>query len=177
MDYFERYIEIVLDPAEFFKKIPLEEGYIGPVFFAYICSMIPSIVLIREEIPSYGGLLIIFFGFLGGFILRILFDTAVLHGLFKAFGGKAVYKSTFQLVTFSYAAELLQTIPILANQFNLIPTNLAPMLILYFLYLLSIGGQFVHNLSIKRAVFAALIWACSYHIGLYSLYFIAEPYI
>ncbi|WP_440944995.1 YIP1 family protein [Methanosarcina sp. T3] len=172
MNFFSTANEIVNTPSEFFKKVPGEKGYYDPVIFACICALFPQ--LISGTIVS--PILAFLIAFLFSFIIRLFIDSAVLHGLFRLVGGVATYESTFQILAYSYTAQFFTSLPIAVAQAGLVP-DLSPILILYGIYLLTIGGQFVHKLSAGKAAIVAILCLFWYVVTSFILYLLVEPYM
>jgi|GEM_PF-3398228 hypothetical protein len=172
MNFFSTANEIVKTPSEFFKKTSSVKGYYDPIVFACICGLFPQIIMGAIVSPVIAFLV----AFLFSFIIRLFIDSAVLHGLFKVAGGKATYESTFQILAYSYIAQFFTALPIAASQAGLTP-DISPILLLYAIYLLTIGGQFVHNLNVGKAVTVAILWSFWYLITAVVLFAVMEPYI
>lgn len=160
--------EILLQPSDFFKQVSSEKNFSYPVIFALICSLIPGTILMREKV-TWGALPFFFAGFLFVFITRLFIDSAILHGLFKMFGGEAVYQKSLQILSYSYAAYLFVTIPILAIEFEIVPVDFSLVFTLYGVYLITRGGQLIHNLNFGKSAFAAILWESWYLVTSFIL--------
>jgi hypothetical protein len=160
--------DILLQPSAFFKQVSAEKDFFGAIVFALICSLIPGTILIREQL-SWGALPFFIAGFLFVFIMRLFIDSAVLHGLFKMFGGKAIYQKSLQILSYSYAANLLITIPILAIELEITQVDFSLIFTLYGAYLITRGGQLIHNLNFEKSTFAALLWESWYLVTSFIL--------
>lgn len=164
MSFVNNFKGVLLKPSDFFNNVSFNDDFFDPVIFALICNLIPGIILVREQI-TLNSLPFFLAGFLFIFIFRLFIDSAVLHGLFKLMGGKAFYQQTFEILSYSYIANLFIVIPILALQLNLLPVDFSLIFTLYGLYLIIIGGQFIHNLNIGKSAFAAFIWELWYLVS------------
>jgi hypothetical protein len=122
----------------------------------------------REQI-TWGALPFFFAGFLFVFILRLFIDSAVLHGLFRMFGGEAIYQKSLQILSYSYAANLFITIPVLAIELDIVSVDFSLIFTMYGLYLVTRGGQLIHNLNFEKSVFVAILWESWYLITSYIL--------
>ncbi|MGA9189995.1 MAG: YIP1 family protein [Methanosarcina sp.] len=160
--------EILLQPSDFFKRVSSEKNFSDPGIFALICSLIPGTILMREKV-TWGALPFFFAGFLFVFITRLFIDSAILHGLFKMFGGEAVYQKSLQILSYSYAAYLFVTIPILAIEFEIIPVDFSLVFTLYGVYLITRGGQLIHNLNFGKSAFASILWESWYLVTSFIL--------
>lgn len=156
----------MISPASFFEKMPRTGGYWEPLKFALISiiiGMLVSFVLIMLLFltPIISGSVefsamtnIIYNHYLKDIVLTALgygmgfaiagaiglFIAAVVYLiLFKLVGGKGNYEGTFRVLAYSYATLALLIIPFL---------------FLYTLYLLIVGGKFVHGVSGSRAAAA-----------------------
>ncbi len=168
MGFVNRFKDILLQPSDFFKRVSSENDFFSPVIFALTCGLIPGIILVREKI-AWGALPLFFAGFLFVFIMRLFIDSAVLHGLFKVFGGKAVYQKSLQILSYSYAAYLFVTIPILAIEFDIVPVDFSLVFTLYGVYLMTRGGQSIHNLNFEKSATAAILWESWYLVTSFIL--------
>lgn len=168
MDFVNRLKDILLQPSAFFKRVSVEKDFFDAVVFALICSLIPGTILMREQI-TWGTLPFFFAGFLFVFIMRLFIDSAVLHELFKMFGGEALYPKSLQILSYSYASNLFVTLPILAIELNIVSVDFSLIFTMYGLYLITRGGQFIHNLNFEKSAFAAILWESWYLITSYIL--------
>jgi hypothetical protein len=98
MEFVNIFRDILLQPSAFFRQVAAEKDFFDAVVFALICSLIPGTILIREQL-SWGALPFFFAGFLFVFIMRLFIDSTVLHGLYKMFGGEAIYQKSFQILS------------------------------------------------------------------------------
>ena len=153
--------DILFQPSAFFKRVSAETDFFDAVVFALVCSLIPGTIIMREQI-TLGALPFFFAGFLFVFIMRLFVDSAILHGLFKIFGGSAIYQKSLQILSYSYAANLLIVIPALAIEFDIIPVDFSLLFTLYGAYLITRGGQLIHNLNFEKSVFATFLWESWY---------------
>jgi hypothetical protein len=159
---------ILLQPSAFFKQVSAEKDFFDAIIFALICSLIPGTILMREQI-TWGALPVFFAGFLFVFIMRLFIDSAVLHGLFKMFGGEAIYQKSLQILSYSYTANLFVTLPVLAIKLDIVSVDFSLIFTIYGLCLITRGGQLIHNLNFEKSVFAAILWESWYLITSYIL--------
>jgi hypothetical protein len=167
---------ILLQPSAFFKQVSAEKDFFDAIIFALICSLIPGTLLMREQI-TWGVLPVFFAGFLFVFIMRLFIDSAVLHGLFKMFGGEAIYQKSLQILSYSYAANLFVTLPVMAIKLDIVSVDFSLIFAIYGLYLITRGGQLIHNLNFEKSVFAAILWESWYLITSYILVSFVETSI
>ncbi len=142
MNYLITVKELVLQPSEFFKKMPKIENYYDPLIFAGLCN-IPALILIID-INSFTAM---YTGFLIGLIIRLFAYSAILHILWKTVGGTADFKHSFQIYAYSNVIEL----------FAVLVGELSLLLLPYQIYIRVRGGQFVHNLGLGRSASVAII--------------------
>lgn len=142
--YLTIFKEVLLQPSEFFKKMPRDEDYFDPLIFAGICIGIPVFILSINEMNYFVS---IYTGFVFGLISRLFLNSAILHILWKVVGGTASFKNTFQIFAYSSAIDLFAAFPI----------DLSLITIPYMIYIRTRGGQFVHNLSTGRSAVAAIV--------------------
>jgi hypothetical protein len=131
--------------------MPKNESYFDPLIFAGICIGIPVFIFQIGEMSYF---VAIYTGFVFGLVLRLFVSSVIFHILWKAVGGTASFKNTFQIVAYSSALVLFTAIPI---------DLLSLIIILYTMYLRTRGGQFVHNLSTGRSAAVAIT------VGIYQL--------
>lgn len=142
MEYITVFKELLLQPSEFFTKMPRNENYFDPLIFAGICS-IPGFILYVDKsyfVASYTGYLI-------GLIMRLFTNSLILHILWKVVGGTASFKNTFQIYAYSNVLEF----------FAALLGDLGWLLIPYLMYIRAKGGQFVHNLGLGRSLAVVII--------------------
>lgn len=175
MNFINTFRGILFQPSPFFKQVSAEKDFFDSVVFALICSLIPGTILMREQITT-GALPFFFAGFLFVFIMRLFIDSAVLHGLFKIFGGEAIYQKSLQILSYSYAANLFVTIPVLAIELDIIQIDFSFLFALYGAYLIARGGQLIHKLNFEKSVFAALLWEFWYFITSFALVSVVETF-
>lgn len=142
MEYLITFKKLLLQPSEFFEKMQRNENCLNPLIFAGICN-IPTFLLTTDLsyfTASYTGFLI-------GFIARLFVNSVILHVLWKAIGGTASLKNTFQIYAYSNVLELFA--PFMGY--------LSILTIPYQLYIRARGGQFIHNLSLRSSTAVAII--------------------
>jgi hypothetical protein len=157
MNFANIFKEILLRPSAFFKQVSTEMDFFDAVVFALICSLIPGTIIMRGHI-TWGAFPFFVSVFLFVFIMRLFIDSAVLHGLFKIFGGEAVYQKSLQILSYSYAAYLFLTFSVLAMEFNIVSVDFSLIFILYSAYLITRGGQLIYNLNFEKSAFAVFLW-------------------
>ncbi|MEA3294225.1 MAG: YIP1 family protein [Euryarchaeota archaeon] len=151
-------------PNEFFENMPKEGGFAEPVTFAFINYMILGIGLFILSIVFNITLLIsgtdtnsVLFTIILCFFMFIIFLPlfavigifiwgAIYQFLFKYLDGTGTYEGTVRIVSYSNAVVLVVWIPILGWLFSL-----------YQIYLIIIGGTFIHGLTTSRSAIAVLI--------------------
>ncbi len=175
MSFVNTFRDVLLQPSVFFKRMPAEKDFFEAVVFALVCSLIPGTIIMREQI-TWGALPFFFAGFLFVFIMRLFIDSAILHGLFKVFGGDAIYQKSLQILSYSYAANLLVAIPVLAIEFDIIHVDFSLIFTLYGAYLITRGGQLIHNLNFEKSVFATFLWESWYLVTSFILITFVETF-
>lgn len=157
-----RLSDIIIRPKSFFEEMELEGGYKEPlifsfiVFFAvtiagfilYLLGMPQMIVLVDlgKELGANELSLLLFLrtiAWAGGIFLMAL----MYHVGFKLVGGTGNYEATYRIVAYSSATYL----------FNVIPRVGIFIYCFYSLYLVIVGGSFIHNITGLKAVIAPLI--------------------
>ncbi len=137
--YSDTWKNVLTNPTLFFENMPKSGGYTGPLIFATISHIAGSFVIfvllfliegtasIVTSLKSSAGfgILIIIAGVAGLFISSFIFFIS-----FKILGGKGNFEGTFRQVSYSSAPAVFLIFPILP---------------LYSLYLMTIGGKYVHN--------------------------------
>lgn len=141
--YYEKGVEIILKPVEFFQKMPTTGGYKDPLIFALITSVVMGI-----------GLTIITLGV--GFLAIIFAPVAVTISIFlaalllmvcaKIVGGTGTYEATMRLVSYSNIVNIIGWIPIVSIVGSI-----------YGLVLTVIAMREVHKLTTTKAIIAVLI--------------------
>jgi hypothetical protein len=155
---------IIKTPNEFFENMPKEGGFAEPVTFAFINYMILGIGLFIISIFYNIFLLIIgidvnsaLFSIIFCFFICVIFlplfaviglfiSGVIYQFLFKQLNGTGTYEGTVRIVSYSSAVVLVVWVPILGWLFAL-----------YQIYLIIIGGTFVHGLTTSRSAIAVLI--------------------
>jgi hypothetical protein len=89
--------------------MPKNESYFDPLIFAGICIGIPVFIFQIGEMSYF---VAIYTGFVFGLVLRLFVSSVIFHILWKAVGGTASFKNTFQIVAYSSALVLFTAIPI-----------------------------------------------------------------
>lgn len=176
MNFVNVFKEILLRPSAFFKRVSTEMDFFDAVVFALICSLIPGTILIRGHI-TLEAFPFFFSVFLFVFIMRLFIDSAVLHGLFKIFGGGAIYQKSLQILSYSYAAYLFLTFSVLAIEFNIVSVDFSLIFILYGAYLITRGGQLIYNLNFEKSAFAVFLWELWYLFTSFALVTFVETSI
>jgi hypothetical protein len=166
MNYIETCKEVVLRPFDFYRRMPTTGGYSEPVIFAVI-TLIISLLLnatvsygmfilgIRSSILTFGSIpfsesdfsiisymIELFFMPLAG----IFIGSLILNLVYTAFGGTGSYEGTVRFMSYGYAIQLISWIPLL----NLIA-------LIYAIYIVIVGGSFVHNVSMGRSALVVLL--------------------
>lgn len=176
MNFVNVFKEILLRPSAFFKRVSTEMDFFDAVVFALICSLIPGTILMRGHI-TLEAFPFFFSVFLFVFIMRLFIDSAVLHGLFKIFGGGAIYQKSLQILSYSYAAYLFLTFSVLAIEFNIVSVDFSLIFILYGAYLITRGGQLIYNLNFEKSAFAVFLWELWYLFTSFALVTFVETSI
>lgn len=162
MNYIKTCKEVILRPSDFYRKMPTTGGYREPVIFAVI-SLIISLLLnvivsygmirysIHSSILTFGSIPVsesdfsiieLFFISVAG----IFIGSLLLNFLYKTLGGTGSYEGTLRFLSYGYAIDIISWIPIL----NLIA-------IIYAIYIVIVGGSFVHNVSMGRSALVVLL--------------------
>jgi hypothetical protein len=159
MDYIKTWKEVILRPSDFYRRMPTTGGYADPLTFALISSIINTLLfaLVRPTMLTLVGMhvprinLSIFSTVIILFIANIvsLFILALIFNLlYKALGGAGSYEGTVRFISYSSAPTVLSWIPILG-----LITGI------YELYLCTVGGMIVHNVSMKKSTILVLPFA------------------
>jgi len=166
MNYIETCKEVILRPSDFYRKMPITGGYSEPVIFAVI-SLIISLLLnaivsygmfifgIHSSILTFGSipfskfdfsvfLYVIELFFIGVTVIFIL--PLILNFLYKILGGTGSYEGTMRFMCYGYAINLISWIPLLGLIAGI-----------YSIYIVIVGGSFVHNVSMGRSAVIVLL--------------------
>jgi hypothetical protein len=166
MDYIKTWKEVMLRPSDFFKRMPTTGGYIDPLIFALISTVINVLLFtlfrygmftlgVRSSLLTLGieqGLKFnfsvfsdviepFFISIVGTFIMALIFNLVS-----KAFGGTGSYEGTVRFMFYSSAPALLTWIPIL----DLVAG-------IYAIYLNIVGGMIVYNISMGKSIVIILL--------------------
>ena len=160
MDYIETWKEVILRPADFYRKMPTTGGYAEPLTFAAISYIIYGLLFAlfdRGMMENmYGGMGVNGIGFstiitiaISIPIMGIIFlfiGAAILNLIYKLLGGTGTYEGTVRFMSYATAVQVLSWIPILGFIVGL-----------YRIYLYIVGGMSVHNVSMGRSAIAVLL--------------------
>lgn len=158
--------EVLLNPVGFFRSIPRQGGFLPPLAYALICSVIAGVL------SGIGSLLLALIGDQGvGAAIGVLFTTIIITpiatavGLFIAAGiyhllvwllvkpSNAGFEATFRVVAYASALQLLSwlaAIPILG-------ILVAVAIGIYNIVLSVLGIREVHSTSTGKAALIVLI--------------------
>lgn len=141
--YYEKAVQIILKPVDFFKNMPTTGGYKDPLIFALITAVIMGI-----------GLTIVTLGV--GFLAIIFAPVAVTISVFlaallllvcaKIVGGTGTYEATMRVVCYSNIVNIIGWIPIISILGSI-----------YGLVLTVLGVREIHKLTTAKAIIAVLI--------------------
>ena len=168
-DYINNFTEIwkkvITNPTEFYKNMPIEGGYMEPLKFAITNFIVfgigSALINIFNNMVCFlfyttqTDFLIYYIKFNSFFYLILIplfcliglfISGAILFIFFKIVGGTGTYEGTVRILSYSSAVNLLAWIPLLGWLIGL-----------YQLYLIIIGGKFVHNLSTTISAIVVLI--------------------
>ncbi|MBI5250220.1 MAG: YIP1 family protein [Desulfomonile tiedjei] len=148
--------ESMLSPTAFFKKMPLNAGFLLPLLFAVIVETTGSMAAYLWSMTVGGNVLSEFAGrnavwfallipllvFLGIFIWGVLLHVS----LFLVGGAKEDFEATFRVVCYTSGPELLGIIPVFGGIASLV----------WKLCITVVGVREVHGISNARAI-AALV--------------------
>ncbi len=156
-NYIDTWKNVISNPTLFFENMPKSGGYSEPIRFALINCMLGIIgfmvFLSLNQIPIHYSSVIDFIIFLGNSLLIAgVAGLFIYFIIFKIMGGKGSFEGTFRQLAYSSAPVALLIVPILP---------------LCSLYLIIVGGKYVHNISRTRsavAVFSPII------VGFFILY-------
>jgi hypothetical protein len=157
--YIQTASRLLLSPAAFFSKLPLDGGYWSPILFSVMSIVVGAVFtslwlqIIRGGAGAFGliGLLFLmsltFVGSLMFVPIALFFWGLVTHGLLVLLnGGKNGFEPTFRVIAYSSLTSVFSAIPIVGNLASL-----------WGLYLIVIGLRDVHETSTGKAAGAALI--------------------
>lgn len=146
-NYFITWKNVILNPKLFFENMPKSGGYGEPLKFAILSYIIGCFgVFIISFLMDANfkssidfSILILIIALLGLFI-----NSSIFWIFFKIMGGKGNYEGTFRQVSYSSASAVY---------------ILLPVLLIYFLVLNTIGGEYVHKISKVRSAIAVSLSA------------------
>jgi len=153
MEYIKTWKEVILKPAEFYRKMPATGGYAEPLTFAainYVISWLLSVLASFSLLTIYGSeSRYSDFGILSallGAILLAIFASLILlapiaNFFYKATGGTGNLEGTLRLSLYASAALIFPAVPLIA-----------PVALIYELYLLIVGGTIVHTVSMNKSM-------------------------
>jgi hypothetical protein len=153
MEYIKTWKEVILKPAEFYWKMPATGGYAEPLTFAainYVISWLLSVLASFSILTIYGSeSRYSDFGVLSallGAILLAIFASLILlapiaNFLYKATGGTGNLEGTLRLSLYASAALIFSAV-----------SFIAPVALIYELYLLIVGGTIVHTVSMHKSM-------------------------
>lgn len=134
--------EVILRPREFFDVMPTDGGYRNPLFFALICWVIGGILSAAVRVRPASIVLFPAAAFVGLLIVSvILYISATL--IVKGTGS---FEATFRVGAYASALNVLTWVPVFG-----------PLIGIYGVYLLVVGVERVHKLSIREAVIAVIL--------------------
>ncbi len=158
MGFLDNIKMIFFDPKKFFDIMPRSGGYGEPYGFFLVLTVISTILSYGVNYASWKGLLntipsayqaYFIYVLLGFFIIGLLapFISALfLNLLFKLFGGKGTYESTFRVLCYVAAVGIVAWIPIVGGLVGL-----------YGAYIAVAGYSKVHQISGGRVLLAILL--------------------
>ncbi|WP_080941463.1 Yip1 family protein [Methanosarcina barkeri] len=151
MNYFTAFMDVLLKPSEFFRKISPENNFIHALIFSIVFLLITTLVgdffetiYIIEELTIPGT--IFFTEMLHLLVINASFTMGNIIS-FKLLGGEGSYKDTFIIMAYSTAVMPIEYLP-------MSPINI--LMGIYWVHICSRGGQFVHNLSYWKSFFTVL---------------------
>ncbi len=122
----ERAAAILMDPKDFFSRMPREGGYEEPGTFAAVMLLVYGAILALLSLAGIG-----IHGFFAALILvpilgsiGLLIGTAITLFVSRALGGEATFESSFRIVAYASAispvaaaATVVPYLPILVNAY------------------------------------------------------------
>jgi hypothetical protein len=153
MDYVKTWKEVILKPSEFYWKMPATGGYAEPLIFAainyiisWILSMLVSFIVLTIYVSEFNysdlGVISVI---IGAVLLLIFFSLIILaliaNFLYKAMGGTGSFEGTLRLSLYASAALIFSSI-----------TYIIPVVFIYEMYLLIVGGMIVHTVSMQKSI-------------------------
>ena len=158
--------KVITTPSDFFREMPTSGGYEAPLKFAvvnyiiagigtalvsilaftFLSSLLPMTSFWSGSAFSFGSALsnIIITPITG--IIGLFISGAILYVCFKIVGGSGSYEGTVRILSYTSAVNAVSWIPILGW-----------IVALYAIYLIIVGGTFVHNITTMRSVIAIFI--------------------
>jgi hypothetical protein len=149
MYYITSWKEVILRPSDFYQRMQKTGGYADSLAFAAISFIIyglltvifnrgmyirVSTVLLAAIVTPIAGIIFLFIG------------ATVLDIIYKGRGGTGSYEGTVKLISYATAVMVLSWIP------------LAGMIVgIYGIYLCTVGGMFVHNVSMEKSVIVVFL--------------------
>lgn len=168
-DFVETWKKVILSPDDFYANMP--EGYIEALRFALINFIIAGIgftIMSIAHVPLIGGFLapitILILPLLG--IISLFINSLIFLVLFILVGGEGSYESTFRMLCYASAVNVIWWIPIIGWIAAWI----------YGIYLMIIGGTHVHNIDIFRSGIAVLLPVIAIIIGIVLFGFSLMPH-
>ncbi len=159
-NYIDTWKNVIMHPTLFFENMPVSGGYGEPIRFALINCMLGIgliIFLFLIQPPTYYRSVIDLIIFLCiSFLITGVAGLFIYFIVFKIMGGKGSIEGTFRQLAYSSAPVALPIIPILP---------------LYSLYLIIVGGKYVHNMGKLRSAVAVFLPIV---IGLYVIVDISD---
>lgn len=153
VEFIDIWKKVLLRPSVFYKEMPKTGGLIDPILFSIVSLSISAFFYLFlnpkayvfidtfSSIPKVAAVLILVIG-----ITSLLIDATVLYFIYKALGGTGTYEGTARFVLYASAAPMFIWIPIIGWIFGI-----------YQFYLYTLGGKYVHNISMEKSALAILI--------------------
>ncbi len=145
-------VRVITAPAEFFKKMPKTGGFVEPLIFAAIMSVIAGIIQALIDILGLSYAYVGFAESLGMIIFVPLFSVissfigaAIIYVIWKLIGSRENYETSYRC-----AAYLMALAPIVVI-INIIPYAGIILYMAIYVYFLVIASAQVHNIPSEKA--------------------------
>ncbi len=157
--------ETLLNPADFFSRLPAHGGFVSPLLYALILgtlgAMLGSIwgfvfdnpLLVQAAKSANLTVLVAVFIPVVVFV-AIFVSAALLHGcLFLLGGAREDFEATFRVVCYSEVAQLVNIIPVIGYTGWFVGL----LGLIWRAYLLTVGLREVHRISTGKAVMGVVL--------------------
>lgn len=117
------FMAVIMKPADFFRNMPKEGGYVQPLIFMVAMALATAIVMAVIGMLGFGSAGMMAMGFMGIVVIPIMaaifgfVGAAVLFVIWKIMGSEENYETAYRCTAYSYAyapvAALFNVVPYL----------------------------------------------------------------